>query len=811
MPNCEGRRPQKHSPKKRSQSPRKKSDKALTKHFRSRQTSPIRSLIETTNKASSPITSPSTRKIATENVKRCKCDSVSDISKICKCKCHHLNEGDKKEVCEILIKIKENEDPEVRIKSPTKHPQKSDIKDDVIKSKPSIKRSVKINDNKSSEKIRASWREQLSRNGTSTSTSYFSPPDYSKSEFSRKPQAESTGTNQSYSRTQQSYTETQQSYTDRKSGQKIDPRLLTYIKKLLTMSRHSIEDLAVSSVSDVSTPSTSLFEKSKTTPPSLNQLRNVIKYFNINPEDLAHYLSYSDEAGTSGSTFDHNSTPSTVHTSGYDASKSQFHNLNNNNTSTSDQSSKQQENKTPTPHSSHSQAAAAPPVVEYANLADLCQKRISDLAAMIEKVRMEKLQILSPGVASDKENSTQYMGLPSQLNEISSPNLQLNTSSDPEQSEINRKMLEIDYELAERLKLESRLEPSHIDDVDSDLIRRYRRLINVDEKITEDAHSTTEETLIRDIEQNATDQFLLNIPRLPKLEINNSEKHKRPPPAKGLITAKKFNAEINNQPHELSTIAEVDSQLSARIRQSYSPRTRGNSPFENVNPVIVLPEFPTTWMDTKKQGSDGSMPDIVDDLPKKEKPIMIGDQAKLLPNLGFPETSSNNDSSEKSEVDNIEIMLKSMGMDWAISTLRKTRAAQNQASSSTSSDLPKDPEQKSTSSIEENAKIQSNSSETSDVTLRDILGKKLFGNSTSSSLLQSLSPNLKGINELSAIHGSGRSTENKQQRTSTPIQTTKSSDSKKDGVFTGESEVSSVKLSEDYITMKDSTGNDTDD
>lgn len=757
----------------------------------SRPTSPV-SGIHGKDQASSPINLQPIKTIRS----KCKCKSNDDLKKVCKCK--QYTEG---EVCEILIKIKENDEPEIRIKSPTK-PKKTvivkDITEDASKTKLPSKRVVKIND-KASDKVRTSWRDQLSRNemaGTSTSTSYFSPPDFSKSDFSRGPQAESTGTRPSCYSTDTTF-----------SRKKIDVRLLKYIKKLLTMSRHSVEDLGVSSVSDVSTPSASVFNNSRND--SLNQLRNVIKYFNINPDDLAYYLNYSEDTSGSGVEPNYSTTPSTIRSSGYEGNKSRLNN--NNHASTSQDSAKsispnRREESIPTPLS------------RYADLAELCEKRISDLTDMIKKVRMEKQQILSPS-PSDKENSTQYMGLPSQLN---------TTREDLEQAEINRKMLEIDYNLAERMRAAAQQRmsqpnsPVDMNDMEQELVERYRRLIAVRVRISED-DKTMESTKI----ETASTSFkplAMNIPKLPKLEFNlenQSEKHSKPPPAKGLIAAKKFSIDISNLPHELSTIAEVDSQISTRIRANSNSPIRN---FDNLNPVIVLPEFPTDWVKKTKQ-SERSMPDIVaeiavntEDVTKRERGVQIQEKPVTIPlkpvdNLinitpKINENSTTDSSTEdKSGMDNIESMLKSMGMGWAVSTLRKTQAAELRVSSSTSTTS----KEQSSSSIDENSKLPTSSSSSSDITLRDILGKKLFSNSTNtSSLSQSISPNLKkAINDLSTIYGSGRSTENKKQRTSTPIQTTKSSESKKE-LYTADSELSTVKLSDDYITMRDTTDNNSD-
>ncbi|KRT81706.1 hypothetical protein AMK59_5668, partial [Oryctes borbonicus] len=388
----------------------------------SRPTSPITMALEGKDLACSPIiveTSKKTTKLRSReeklpgregDSKKCKCNLTEQ--KDFKCKCHASGGGE--DVCEILIKIKDNEKPEVRIKSPTKQTKSVQIKDisdktessDVQsalrpKTKTQATRVVKIDDKLMGKVRKNSWREQFSRNdmaGTSTSTSYFSPPDYTKSDFSRGPQAQSTGTRPSY------YSSDMTS----KSGQprrKIDPRLLTYIKKLLTMSRNNIDDLGVSSVSDVSTPSASLMNDAKNN--SLNQLRNIVKYFNINLDDLAYYLNYSDDtAGIS-------TASSNGQNSGYDASKSNA-NIMNTTTSTSDNSKTQPSSESfpsPTEHVHHhfhpltGEHFHITPVSQYADLADLCQKRISELAAMIEQVRMEKQQILTP-VQSDKENST---------------------------------------------------------------------------------------------------------------------------------------------------------------------------------------------------------------------------------------------------------------------------------------------------------------------------------------------------------------------------------------------------------------------
>lgn len=751
-------------------------------------------------------------------------------------KLHATEEKTKSDVCEIVIKIQENEAPEINIKSPGKQAQNIMVKDvgadDKIPEgrshveapkKEKLKRFVKIDEIASSGGIlKGSWREQFSRNdptATSTSTSYFSPPDYSKSDFSRGPTAESTGTGKSYQSSGQ-------------SRRKIDPRLLTYIKKLLTMSRNSIDELGVSSVSDLSTPSVTVkSDDSKRS--SLNQLRSIIRYFNLNPQELAHYLSYSDE---NTSTTISTTTPSTIRSSDYEASKSQG---NSNNV----QESLNDDSKAKTTPSPITQRSTPTPAAQYAELANLCEKRIAELAAMIDQVRMEKQQILSP-VQSDKENSTQYMVLPSHSG---------NTSSELEQAEINKRLLEIDYSLAEELKVKRRdfdIDDEEMTDLDKELLERYRKLVNM--QILDDKTSK-KERLIQTVEfedgkveinKNITNEtiidlpspftpILLDIPRLPKLISSiesNNERAKKPPPAKGLMAAKKFNDDITTVAHELSTIIEVDSQLSTRLRQSSSPKTQ-TAPIRtsvDFDPTAVLPEIPPETKEEKGK-SDGSVPDIVAEIgvntetaQKRSKIVQIQNEPEVIPStskkniigdhrdagIALMDLKSEDSSTDKSEIDNIEIMLKSMGMGWAVSTFRKTQAAFDMPSTSSSAGTITTPaKDRSNSSDEDNLKQSSN---TSDVTLRDMHGRKIFyTSSTSESHVLTPSLNLtKALTDLSAIHGSARSSENKNQRTSTPIQTTKSSESKKEGAATdGESELSSVKISDEFLTMPDSTTN----
>nr|XP_022918960.1 uncharacterized protein LOC111427849 [Onthophagus taurus] len=625
-----------------------------------------------------------------------KYDNCECLGKCCKC--------DKNDICEIVIKIQDDV-PQINIKSPkkTKIESKTLLIDTVsnesilnqkenvpkkksveIISKPSIKlKKDVLLENKIDSKL--SWSKSLMNTPgePSTSTSYFSPPDFQKPLSELPPE-------------------------------KNKEALLKYIKKLLTMSRKSVENLRTSGSTSLES---SLSNVTNTSAASL-----ALKLFETTLQNMEKQLITSSTSSNSIKSYD------------YDASISNNHIKNQNDV-----------------YDNKLEIVAE----KYENMVDQCHKRISGLTAMIEKVRKEREQILSPNF-SDKEPSTAYLNLPNSIGEEnkSSSLPSENEESDREQKLLNKLLLDVNInieklnEQAARFDSNSRSSSPDRDIVDAEVYHRFKNLMNVEEN---------DEQVIRDmINENLSEEFvpMINIPRLPKLRPRFApyveeiyyDKQKKPPPAKGLSAAKKFNGEITNVPHELSTIAEVDSQLSTKI----SPQKQDQKVIRE-KPSHVETEFDPNKSnrDYEAHISQESVPDVV---------VALKSGESSSSNNSDEREKQKNDGSNSSDMENLEAMLASMGMGWAIATLRKTQNALVKNGSTSSSE-----------EIRKHYKNASDSS-TSDITLRDYLGRKIFSTSSNyGSASTTMSPFRRELEDISVIHGSAMSSEYKQLRTSTPV------------------------------------------
>ncbi|XP_066143260.1 myb-like protein X [Euwallacea fornicatus] len=532
-----------------------------------------------------------------------------------------------------------------------------------------------------SKSCEASWKEQLSKNSTATSsTSYYSPPDYTK-----------PGTSETSSSLYNLRKKTQQTNIP-------NDQLLNYIKRLLTMSKNTIDDLGASS-SDVQTPSQSVIEMETNHP--LAAVENVLKQVNdLTLEGTIAPLNSSTE--TSGKS----------------------------NVGTTPEAEK----------------ITTELLSQYANVTDSCIKRIANLAAMIEQLRREKIQmiasppLISPIFSDDKDNSsTKYFEFPptgDKLKETSS-------TASMDEEELNKRLLEIDMSLAEKLRefrqVQAQSEAEE-EQLDQQFVDRLQRLIHQQEPQ-------------KDLQPGKPFvQFLVDIPKLPILEPEPegyNDAKRRPPPSKGLITAKKFNGNISLMPHELSTIAEADSQLSNKV----SPNT--------------------SKLNMKEAVAEASL--------QSDSSKSLTCIESTCTNIG---TSILTSSSSGSDMKSIETMLKSIGMEWAIPTLHKTQEAL--ALTSSSSDL----------SLKEKKSSRTSASELS---LKEFLKKKLENKISSSSLNKSEASSgsfVRDCSELSAIQVTS-SAEKTKQRTSTPVISSKStmnqSKEEQQQLFTGASDISSVR------------------
>ncbi|CAH2002899.1 unnamed protein product [Acanthoscelides obtectus] len=765
----------------KSKSPRKKvkkssSKKVLILQNTSTQTTPKPSKSDERRKKESTVDEKDSKDSL--KAKRSESDEVSDKGpcKCCKshvpCKCNKENETSE-ELCKILIKLDENDKHEVVVKakdvetvvSPKGSPKKAKkptsesdeelrsildfakkLKDKPKKvttqdvqtspipqqkdSRESVSRPKKAQSTPKevSEDRSRTWRTQLSKNSSSSaSTSYMSPPDFHRLVIQ----------NQSSRSKQPSYDPKKPQQTNmngfpksREESSVPRRRLLEYVTKLLGMSRASVENLSVSSVSTVPTPSQSIVEVESNIPTA--QLEELVKQFNKRIFEQAKDLSYS----SSMSPCPNNTSASS---SGRTAKSKQ-----------AETPSERQEASTSSSDLKYDTVSKA-----YADITESCTRRIENLSSMINKIREEKNHILKNpplsaraetknGTGSDKEHSTAYMDLPEGSGKSSS-------SSSLSEEEVYKKLLEIDMSLADKLRLFSKEKTEAEDGQEAanktteEMVERLQKLTNL-EPIT-----------VGESEEYVS--FLSDIPKLPKFEPhvetkNGGSNSRRPPPSKGLAIAKRLNQDISLVPHELSTIQETESQLSNK--NGLSPET----PRAVTKSIDVIPEVSTSTQKENISSSLGKSPQVCNESTCAN--MKSGSSSS-------PGTSTCNklcSSSSSDDVEALEAMLRSIGMEWAIPTLHKTKDALALSSSSSSVDM------------------SSRRNDTADpnISLKTFLKKKLAGKLNLSDLT-TISAETSGMKERS-------------QRTSTPVVSSKSqnhSKSKDSKLMFSDTELSSVR------------------
>ncbi|KAL3281907.1 hypothetical protein HHI36_005112 [Cryptolaemus montrouzieri] len=438
-------------------------------------------------------------------------------------------------------------------------------------------------------------------------------------------------------------------------------------------------------------------------------------------------------------------------------------------------------------------------LAKYAKIADQCSQRISNLSAMIEKVREEKNKMLqTPSLLVTNDSSTRYMDLPSPKKYIDEKDSAQYKSASSSSSEEGRNLLEIDLSLAEKLKgltpeeirryentgfLESSLTDCKAEE---DLAKRLRALkepVLKDQISSKDQHVSQEQLLKYSGNGDSVDfiPFLLNIPKMPPLTVEpTSGKHKKPPPSKGLLVTRKITEDFATVPHELSTIPEQDSQTrfenTLKEKSPITPKDRRNSSVKESIPepkkalVLETKKIPTLSEKLREETLENVITQVNDKLrscethSEQESSSLQTETKRLTSNqnrtsvkvrelLNLSDNSlgsSNTSGDEKIEMFRIEAMLRSIGMDWAISTLRKTQEALALTSSSSSLDI------KSSAAIKE----------LSESDIKEYLTKQIFQKISSSTLRSDASPgSLNESHELSGIQNADFA--NKQ--TSTPV------------------------------------------
>ncbi|CAG9769077.1 unnamed protein product [Ceutorhynchus assimilis] len=770
-------------------------------------------------KEKSSTSSSTTTTTSSSNQQQEKHETVGSSKSHGLCKCLECPDKRKdcEEVCKILIKLGDNDSPKVEVvkgassadkekrrrdeavpKSPERKREKSSksprtskplksqstdkenisplkrtskrtelrsvgTTDDVVFKKPlpkPIKKNTLEKEKKTSPRRKnESWKERFSKNSTS-STSYLGRPDFST--INSTASTDISKQSEFYPRKKPHQTRLKHSMpgTPGEDSQ-IDPRLLQYVKRLLSMSRNSVDELGVSS-SNVPTPSQSIIEIESNNPKA--QLRDIMSFINAQSE-IARHLDSSDDR---------------VHAPP--------------NSSAGHSDIKDQDITMQIPEKDDNSKTKEHLLTQFADVTDCCTQRIANLAAMIEQLRQEKIHLLqSPPLSqaqnspradlvllspiSDKDNSsTQYLQFPP----AGEKSKGTNSTTSMNEEELNRRLLDIDMSLADKLKQYAKDESPKInlvntqtestqptiDDSSNQTDQHFlQRLQNL---IQESHHQEpTEEDVNNHLPEINKEvpfiPFLVDIPKLPILEpepegFDDTVPTKRyPPPSKGLIAAKKFNGDIPLMiPHELSTIVEADSS-------KISPN----------NSKLVIPLSPTM-----------EEPTLPTDETVVEESVVDKDSC---PNFAFSSSGSQVTSTTSSgELRSVEDMLKSIGMDWAISTLQKTKESLGLSPGSTSEDL---------SSIKK-CRSQKSPSNT-EVSLKEFLKKQAISKISSSSMKSEASPAsfAPDRSDLSAIQANSSTEKAKQQKTSTPVLSKSTSNSQEDQLqfSTGASDLSSVR------------------
>ncbi|CAH0557898.1 unnamed protein product [Brassicogethes aeneus] len=535
--------------------------------------------------------------------------------------------------------------------------EKTSLKTDKSSEVPKSKDRSKISSNKS-----RSWKEQFSRNST-TSTSYFSPPDFS------------PGTTASF---YNPYKRCAAKNTSNETTEELrpqNPQLFNLVAKLLDMSKSSIDNLPATS-STITTPNQSVVEIESNIPH--NPLHDVLKFIAEHLNDQKQQQQSQDET-TLNMSCDVAICPGSRVPQ--DVGKKEDY------------------------------------AKQYALITDNASKKIEHLAAKIQQLREEKSKIIEKSVEVDgKDNSTAYLDY--KLQSSNGTDSSLSVSDE----ELYKRFLGVDVDLANRLRKHPSAEKI-ADNEDDALMNRLQKLIK-------EPAAPPEDKAVNFV------PLLADIPKLPKFgsteEAPVENGRRKPPPSKGLSVARRFNEEISTIPHELSAIpeAERESHVSSKADISrHSVKSRNTSAEE----IVVQDEF------------------------KKCKTLLTSDSSE--------------------DVETLEQMLKSIGMEWAIPTLQKTKKALELTSSST----------------EDSGKLHS----TNDTTLLKYLKQQLMSKISSSTLLGNSTPHslLGDFSDVSVIQSVSLVKDKNTHRTSTPVQSASKSRESLKEAFYGESDLSTVRHS----------------
>lgn len=268
-------------------------------------------------------------------------------------------------------------------------------------------------------------------------------------------------------------------------------------------------------------------------------------------------------------------------------------------------------------------------------------------------------------------------------------------------------------------------------------------------------------------------------------------------------------------PHELSTIAEADSQLStklgsannSRTSQDISPRKEFEMVTHGDGQVAITDDggsanklssksdkcspsrLSKVSMTSKEKGRQIAVVESKDIEKSKTPPIspvnlsLEGSNASITLSCSKLSTSKKSlqmSSGSSDDMETIESMLKSIGMEWAIPTLHKTKEALALTSSSSSLEL------------NSRKQVMGKSTSDSDVSLKQYLKRQI--KISSSTLRSDASPASfsADLSELSSIQANNSNAEKSNHKTSTPVLSILEKSEKK-VTFSADSDISSIK------------------
>lgn len=255
---------------------------------------------------------------------------------------------------------------------------------------------------------------------TTSYTSYFSPPDHIKTQLTAKMEQSAISSNVNVQMPSES------------NSPLSDTELLHYIIRMLGMSRASIEQLNMSSVSTVKTPNSSVVNMSNnrlvssltstpnsySSPTSMELIKSIDR---AKFEQLAKYLAENNKL-TSKSRKD--SKESGASSGVWDEILSKKNEPNSKSEKTENDNSKSKTSQHRREHEviedSDEKLSRNDLIAKYDELAANCTKRIIDLDTMISKVREDKQKLLENTLSSAsslitaQKEATEYMDYPQQ-------------------------------------------------------------------------------------------------------------------------------------------------------------------------------------------------------------------------------------------------------------------------------------------------------------------------------------------------------------------------------------------------------------